>query len=181
MTSPKLRIVITGGPGFGKTTVLTGLQHEGYLCIPDAPRQILEEESGKENGIHPKDNFEGFAMLVLDRMVEQYLESDGNNINFFDRGMPDILAYMNYAGIQIAPTIRQKVEHYPYHPVAFFFPPWPEIYDTDAVRYESLAQAQMISQHLRDTYEKLGYNLIDVPKKDVKERIDFIKEHLPLP
>ena len=40
---PQNLFIITGGPGAGKTTVLTELQRLGFTCVPEVARQIIQE------------------------------------------------------------------------------------------------------------------------------------------
>jgi predicted ATPase len=56
----------------------------------------------------------------------------------------------------------------------FILPPWEEIYTSDDERYENFEQAKLIYSHLTETYENYGYSLIEVPKDNVKNRINFI-------
>ncbi len=34
---------LTGGPGSGKTTVIAALREEGFECVPDVARAIIQE------------------------------------------------------------------------------------------------------------------------------------------
>ena len=43
------RIVITGAPGSGKTSLIKSLKLDGYTCIDEFSRKILKQ--GKKNGI----------------------------------------------------------------------------------------------------------------------------------
>ena len=36
-------IVITGGPGTGKTTIINGLLEKGYTCFPEISREIIND------------------------------------------------------------------------------------------------------------------------------------------
>ena len=60
----------------------------------------------------------------------------------------------------------------------FILPPWEDIYIADNERYENYEQAKLIYNHLVETYEKYGYNLIEVPKDTVDNRILFILEQI---
>jgi predicted ATPase len=60
----------------------------------------------------------------------------------------------------------------------FVLPPWEEIYESDEARYENFEQAKLIFDHLKETYQKYNYNLIEVPKGTIEERIKFILHHL---
>ena len=43
------RIVITGGPGTGKTTIINSLIESGYSCMEEVSRQITLE--AQKNGV----------------------------------------------------------------------------------------------------------------------------------
>jgi predicted ATPase len=58
----------------------------------------------------------------------------------------------------------------------FLLPPWQEIYQSDEERYENFEQAKLIYNHLKETYENYGYELIEVPQGRLENRILFILE-----
>ena len=60
----------------------------------------------------------------------------------------------------------------------FILPPWEDIYIADNERYENYEQAKLIYNHLVETYEKYGYNLIEVPKDTIDNRILFILDQI---
>jgi len=81
---------------------------------------------------------------------------------FLDRGIPDVVAYMDYIG-----------DSYPYDYV-FILAPWQEIFTSDSERYENFDQAIEIHEHLLKTYSKYGYELRDVPFGSIEARTDYI-------
>ena len=62
----------------------------------------------------------------------------------------------------------------------FILAPWQEIFTSDSVRYETFEQAELIHNHLLNTYQKFNYNLLDVPFESIKKRADFILDVLNL-
>jgi predicted ATPase len=56
----------------------------------------------------------------------------------------------------------------------FIFPPWEAIYRTDDARWEPFETAVKVHESLVSTYSSLGYELIEVPRKSVEERVEFI-------
>ena len=60
----------------------------------------------------------------------------------------------------------------------FVLPPWQEIYVADNERYESYEQAEAIHHHLVNTYHFYGYQLIEVPKDTIENRVFHILEHI---
>ncbi len=175
------KIVITGGPGSGKTTLINELVCRNYTCIPEISRQITLQ--AREKGIEYLflEDPLLFSKLLLEGREKQYLEAININsdVIFFDRGLPDIHAYMNYYNTEYSEIYLKKSKEYIYNTI-FLLPPWKEIYSTDNERHESFALAIDIYQHLKDAYTNLGYLIIEVPIGTVKDRVDFILKKLTL-
>ena len=60
----------------------------------------------------------------------------------------------------------------------FIAEPWEVIYTNDSERYETYNELLEIDFHIKKIYEQLGYNIIFLPKKSVKDRVTFILETL---
>lgn len=172
-------VVITGGPGTGKTTIIDSFIEQGYACFPEISRQITLD--AKKQGIDQLflERPLLFSELLLEGRKKQYqLASEANSeIVFLDRGIPDILAYMEFIGNPYPPFFERACEKYLYSKV-FILPPWEQIYESDAARYENFEQAKLIYNYLVKTYQKYGYNLIEVPRGSVEERMGFILKQL---
>jgi predicted ATPase len=173
------KIVITGGPGTGKSTLIYELESRGFDCVHEVSRQITLQ--ARELGIEQlflKDPVL-FSKMLLEGRVKQFMSASKNEADtvFFDRGIPDIVAYMNYMGIDGGSLFTDASENYLYYKV-FITPPWKEIYITDNERYESFEQALAIHNHLKNTYTVYNYELSEVPFGTVDERVDFILKEL---
>lgn len=168
-------IVIIGGPGTGKTTIIDGLVKRGYCCYPEISRQVTME--AKKQGIEQLflENPLLFSELLLEGRRKQYrcALDEPHEMVFIDRGIPDVLAYMHYIGDSYPAGFDAACREHVYSKI-FILPPWEEIYTSDDERYENFEQAKLIYGHLRETYQHYGYELVEVPKGDIDERIDFI-------
>ena len=80
------RIVLTGGPGAGKSTVLDVLQRQGYTTGEDAARSIIRER--KAAGLSPRPVPSEFAKQVLDREIATY-RSVTRSPTFLERGVAE--------------------------------------------------------------------------------------------
>lgn len=169
------KIVITGGPGTGKSTVIDELSNRNFLCMPEISRQVTlnAREKGIDQLFLTKPLL--FSELLLEGRVNQYIEAEKKNTDlvFFDRGIPDVHAYMNYISIDYPKTYVNKSNLYRYDYI-FLMPPWEEIYISDNERYENFEQALAIHNHLERTYKKLKYPIIEVATGTVQQRTDFI-------
>ena len=92
------KIVLIGGPGTGKSSVLKQLKSSGFYCMEEISRQITirAQEEGVEQLFLTEPIL--FSKLLHKGRKEQYLEASrsNNNLVFFDRGLPDIHAYLDY-------------------------------------------------------------------------------------
>jgi hypothetical protein len=64
------RVVITGGPGSGKTTVLAQLAAMGYVTVEESVRAIIAERLARFAS--PRPDPPTFAREILRRDIEKY-------------------------------------------------------------------------------------------------------------
>jgi predicted ATPase len=173
------RVVITGGPGTGKTTVINELSSRNFNCMHEISRQVTLD--ARENGI---DQFFMsdplmFSKLLLEGREQQYRDAIATNheLIFFDRGIPDVPAYMDFMGTAYSNSYNESSLTNRYATV-FLMPPWAEIYLSDNERYESYEQSLVIYKYLKSAYIKYGYTIIEVPFGSVENRTDFILKQL---
>ncbi len=176
------RIVITGAPGTGKTSIINKLEASSFFCfhevIRDFTLEAKEDSSNDTFDSNPlafvKDPFE-FNTKILNGRINQYIQSLENNdpTIFFDRGIPDVLAYMNFFNQKYTSEFMKACQEYIYDKV-FLLPPWKDIYISDNERFESFEEAKQIHYHLEKTYRDNGYKIELVPFGSVEERVDFI-------
>ncbi|WP_372792065.1 AAA family ATPase [Lutibacter sp.] len=173
------KIVITGGPGTGKSTIIEELIKRKFTCMKEISREVTlnARKNGTEQLFLTKPLL--FSELLLEGRVNQYIEAETKNENliFFDRGIPDVHAYMNYISIDYPATYLTKSNLYRYNYI-FLMPPWEEIYISDNERYENFEQALAIHNHLERTYKDLNYKIIEVPTGTIEARTNFILDCL---
>lgn len=169
------KIVITGGPGTGKTSIINELLKRNITCLEEISRQVTLE--AKERGIDQLFLTEPllFSDLLLEGRKKQYLEANTYETPyiFLDRGIPDVVAYMDFFNTDYPERFSNACKEHTYDHV-FILAPWQEIYISDNERYENFDQAVEIHHSLVDTYSKYGYDLHDVPFESVEKRTDFI-------
>lgn len=182
----KNKVVITGAPGTGKTSIIKGLENKGFHCFHEIIRDMTSKakEGGQSdvfisNPLVFVDDALQFNKDLLEGRTAHYRESLKTDvpISFFDRGIPDVLAYMDFFGQDYDEAFVKYIEDHRYDSV-FIVPPWEEIYVSDNERLETYEEAKKIHHALMNTYSQYGYEPIEVPKDVVPERISFILETL---
>ncbi len=169
------KIVITGGPGSGKTTLINTLQKQGFSCLPEISRQItLEAQQQGIEQLFLEDPIL-FSKKLLEGRLAQY--NDAKNhlppFLFFDRGLPDVTAYMNFFNTSYPQYFSKTCKENKYDAV-FILPPWKEIYKQDNERYETYEEAVKIHDYLLKEYNKYNYEVFDVAPGTVEKRIHYI-------
>ena len=173
------KIALIGGPGAGKSSVLNELIKRNYYCMPEISREVTLK--AQKDGIDQLFLTQPllFSQLLLEGREQQFLDAhqSNNKVVFFDRGIPDVHAYMNYLKTEYPPIYKEKSKKHVYDKI-FLFEPWKEIYVSDNERYESFEEAVIIDTFLKEAYLELGYEIITVPFGTIEERADFILHSL---
>mgnify|MGYP003706422489 CR=1 FL=1 len=173
------KIALIGGPGTGKTTLINALSSKGYKCMQEISRQItLEAQVKGIEQLFLEDPLLFSKQLLFGRQ-KQFLEADSldEEVVFFDRGLPDVVAYLEYLKCSYPKSFKTICSQHSYDKV-FILKPWKAIYEQDNERYETFEQALVLHDFLVKTYTHYGYSIIDTPNATVEERIGFILNHL---
>ncbi|MCT8340437.1 ATP-binding protein [Flavobacteriaceae bacterium TK19130] len=173
------RIVITGGPGSGKTSLIQNLEDAGHACLHEISREVILE--AQREGIEQlflTDPVLFSKKLLEGRLLQfhQAKEHDSDHL-FYDRGLPDVTAYMDFKNTDYPSYFVETCEAHRYDQI-FVLPPWESIYTQDNERYESFEQAVEIYECLQAGYEKYGYSITNVPIGTLQERATFILNQL---
>lgn len=172
-------IVIIGGPGTGKSSIINGLVDKGYCCYPEISREVtLEAQKRGIEQLFLEDPLL-FSQMLLDGRIKQFnnAQNEPHQWVFIDRGIPDIVAYLDFIGDDYPTHFIDACNENVYTKI-FILPPWEAIYKSDSERYENFEQAKEIQEHLKQTYINYGYDLIEVPKDSVDNRILFILDKI---
>jgi len=176
MTTP---IVLTGGPGAGKTAVIEHIAHLGFRCCQEVGRRVIQsqvEQGGKAVPWQDK-------IAFRDRMLSAELTShaqvaDHEEPVFFDRGLVDIYGYSHLEGLATPPSLVNACEAQRYHDPVFLFPPWEAIFTNDKERKQSFAEAVATFEIMQTAYRHFGYTLMEVPRAPVHIRAEFILDRV---
>jgi predicted ATPase len=180
------RIVITGGPGTGKTVLVRELEKKGYSCFHEIIREMTDAARKEEDPgiqlVNPltfvRDPL-AFNRRILRGRIGQFMAASHfhDPLVFYDRGIPDVLAYMDYFKQEYDGEFEEPSLNFRYDRV-FLLPPWREIYTTDHERLESFEQACEIHECLDKTYRRCGYEVHTLDFGRVEDRIGQMLDKL---
>ena len=115
------RIVITGGPGTGKSSVIQELKIKNYYCFDEISRAVILE--ARQEGIEQLflEQPIKFSERLLKGRLHQYhdAQSIAQNIAFYDRGLPDVVAYLDFFNTPYENTFTQLAWIIPTIPFLF--------------------------------------------------------------
>jgi predicted ATPase len=178
-TLPPRRIVVTGGPGSGKTSLIDALEDRGFVRAVEAGRAIIQDEVRTGGTALPWGDRQAYADRMLARELTSHrMADDLAGPVFFDRGLPDIIGYLELCGLPVPAAVDAAARRYRYDAMVFIAPPWPEIFVQDAERRQDLAEAERTCAAMARVYPALGYALVELPRVDVAARVDFVLERL---
>ncbi len=163
--------VITGAPCSGKTAVICGLEQRGYAVVHEVARAYIDAELAKGKTLeHIKADERAFErhILLKKAVIEAKLARD--EIVFLDRAVPDSIAYYKLCGLDPAEP-QQKSRAVRYQKIFLFER---LAFLTDPVRSEDEKTADRLSRLIEESYQSLGYDLIQVPVCSIADRTEFI-------
>lgn len=171
-------IMITGGPGAGKTSLIEALAAAGHAVRPEAGRAVIRNQQMMGGRGLPSVDPGLFAELMLAADLRSHAEAvAGHGKVFFDRGLPDIVGYLTLCGWPIPDHVDRVARDLRYRRTVFIAPPWREIFAQDAERKQDFAEAERTYAAMAETYPRYGYALVELPRASVAERVIFVLNH----
>ncbi|ASL87621.1 ATPase [Serratia marcescens] len=178
MSDKLRRIVLTGGPGSGKSTLIDVLHRRGYPHSQEAGRAIIQDQVSIGGNALPWGDRQAFADRMLDWELRSWREATGATCWFFDRGLPDIAGYLTLCGLPIPAPLTAAIGDFRYADTMFIAPSWRAIYAQDSERKQSFAEAEQTYQAMLAVYRRSGYRLQELPRTSPDERADFLLDAL---
>lgn len=168
-------VVITGGPGSGKSTLIAALKRAGHRASEEVGRGIIQAQMAIAGRALPWVDPPLFAEMMLSWEMQSYRrEAARPGTVFFDRGVPDVIGYLRLVGLPVPAHMTRAAKLFRCHCRVFIAPPWPEIFAQDRERKQTPEEAARTHAAMVETYSELGYELIELPRAPVTARLDFI-------
>jgi predicted ATPase len=178
MTTDTERLfVLTGGPGSGKTTLIEALAQAGHARTVEAGRAIIREQVAIDGPALPWRDPPLFAELMLSWEIRSWRMAQDGAVVFFDRGVPDVVGYLRLLGLPVPAHVHNAAQTFRYDRRVFIAPPWPEIFRGDSERRQDFCEAVRTYEAMVATYTDYGYELVELPRSSVDDRVRFVLAH----
>ncbi|MFC1845668.1 AAA family ATPase [Candidatus Dependentiae bacterium] len=164
------KIVLTGGPGSGKTSILLALENRAEYVVREAATDWIMYRQAC--GIVQPWQEEDFQLNImrLQNLREQRIEDKAARI-FLDRSCLDGLAYEDPESTRYK-KIAQTAANLHYD-LVFLVEPL-DFTKKTVVRRESRNEAQQLNDKIESVYRQAGYNPIPVPNGPLEKRVELI-------
>ena len=163
--------VITGGPSSGKSKTIEYLAFLGHPTVPESARVLIDMHVNQGRSIKEiRADEKVFQRKILEMKIDAEKKILPGQITFFDRGIPDSLAYYRFFGDDTDPVLKAcTVRKYK---GVFLLDPLP--FEHDYARVENRETAITLHTLLDEAYTSLGYEVIRVPVMPISERAELI-------
>ena len=171
--------VITGCSGGGKSTLIEALRSRGYQCVDEVGRQIVQQQMRIGGDGTPWQDLVKFRELLLSHYMTVFEQvTERTQPVFFDRSLVECVGYSRLVNVPTLQHHRAAARIYRYARKVFVTPPWKEIFRRDEERRHTFEDALAEYELTLQIYPELGYNLIEIPKAPVPERVEFVLPQL---
>jgi predicted ATPase len=171
--------VLTGGPGSGKTTLIEALARAGVATSPEVGRAVIREQLTIGGQALPWADREGFAEAMVGREVAAHQAALASGaVTVLDRGVPDVVGFLRVCRLPVPSPIDVAARTCRYNPRIFIAPFWAEIFTGDAERKQTPEEAEATFAVMVETYRDYGYDLVELPRLPVADRVRFVRESI---
>lgn len=171
------RYIITGGPGSGKTSIINELAKRGYLIAPEAATDVIEE--GLQQNIQAPWMADDYHIKVsaLIAKRQEGVRNSKETVAFFDRGHLDGITYIllqrRKLPQEVVDYVQATVDESFFEKKVFFIENL-EFYEQAPYRDENLEEALEKSRQIKQNYQALGYEVINIPPGTIEQRSEWI-------
>lgn len=169
INNKKFKVVLTGGPGVGKTTIVNQLKGLGFDVKIEVFTELFEK-ANREGKL--EDLLEDGSKILHDLVTLQHsLESEDNakGITFYDRSMVDIVGFAPQINTKFSLSDEIIVNEAEYDLVFIIEPLQAEYYVQNSVRRQNYDES--LKHHLK---------IVDAYQNYCRRKNKYINEHLIL-
>ena len=85
-----------------------------------------------------------------------------------------MIGYLRLIDLPVPPHVIKAAAEFRYNRRIFIAPPWKEIFHPDRERKQDFDEAVRTYASLASTYTEYGYELTELPRVSIDERVQFV-------
>jgi predicted ATPase len=168
------KVVLTGGPCCGKTTLINELRKRGHFTTGEVAREVLDEWGTGKNNYEKLQEEIAKRQYLLESEVDDILEWKVNKLMFLDRGVIDGVAYSKLFLNKVPKCFGSDSRLKGRYDAVLLLDRLPFIADGTRVENGD-EEAEKIHNEIRNSYIQLGYFPISVPVIGTpNQRADYV-------
>ncbi len=174
------KIIITGGPGSGKTAVIESLKSKGYEVIVEAASELISEGEQDEVSAGDVKSFTHQVIVRQRKNEKECCKVDGGVV-FLDGSLVESVAYLRNAGIPLPGELGKHIERANYDRAFFLelLPSEQEIKNhSDRARRLEVQESKKVHSLIKKAYQEFKIPIVSVPVLSVEERVMFVEKHI---
>lgn len=84
------------------------------------------------------------------------------------------MGYLRLSRLQVPEHVQRATKIFRYNHRVFIAPPWKEIFAQDRERKQDFEEAVRTYETMVLTYKECGYELIELPRAPIAQRLEFV-------
>lgn len=169
-----MKVVITGAPCTGKSTLVSFFSSVGFKIVSEGATAVMQR-----TGIRKPQNLPPFLRDEFRRKVVRHYEGAANDnsqsyITFFDRSIIDSIAYAKLEGQKCPKYILDKIKKGNLYDQVFILRNNPTPYQNTDIRRTSEREAKELGILIRSAYTNNGYKVVDIDEVNFSKRVEII-------
>lgn len=179
MKRAQRRVVITGGPCSGKTSVIRELSRRGFFTVDECAIEVISEltaDLGLDGQARWRESEPArFQELILrrQRAREERIPASCDLV-FLDRGVQDGLAYLRHRGLPISAEMEAAYGPCEYHTIVLLESLTRFDDRRDTGRTESRQEAEAIRDQIFAVYQGYRVPILQLPEMPLADRVAWL-------
>jgi predicted ATPase len=173
------KVVVTGAPCSGKTTLMKELDRLGFLTIKESAEEVFLKHEISDYSKLPMEEWIEIQKEISEMQMEKENNLPKDKTAFLDRSLVDSIPYFKLRKVKFDDKYLDHIKSSRYD--AIFFCEITKPYVTNNVRSENEAQATVLRNLTYDVYIFFGYRPVilgSTPTGTVGNRIETIMKYL---
>ena len=169
-----LKVVVSGGPCAGKTSLVNFLRAKGFSTTPETARQLIADQQKTPDPIIPWKKPQEFQDLLWKTNVEKEKNLPEDNILIMDRCAVDIIGFCDFLKTKKPENWQEFFDKQRYDLI--IIPEMLHNYKEDPQRAYKEQESYDIHQAIKDLYTELGYAFLELPIAPIEKRAELVLE-----